>query len=112
MKSIFGYTFVGLILAALFAVFMALSVLLTGFTISTLWGWFVTPVFTSVPTLGVLQAAGLSMAVRMFTYTMPSGKDLTGEDEDKTKKFIHQIAFALAYPLVALVFGWILHLFV
>lgn len=113
MKSILGYTIVGLFIAALFAVIMALSVLLTGFTISTLWGWFVTPVFASAPTIGVLQAAGISMVVRMFTYTVPAEADSLEDDTElKKNKYVKQTIYAIIYPVVALIIGWVLHLFV
>jgi len=57
-----------------FPIFLVIYVLtwlffsfINGFAIMKLWGWFVIPLFSSAPSLGLWQAVGLSMLCRMIT---------------------------------------------
>lgn len=38
-----------------------------GFTVKTLWEWFILPVFTSAPSITVLQAAGINLVISFLT---------------------------------------------
>lgn len=76
------------------------SVLLRGFVLSILWGWFISPVF-NLPNLSILQAIGISMVIAMFTITYTVAKE---DDKDKWKPAV----MSIMYPLLSLAIGWIL----
>ncbi len=94
--------FVGVILAAAFGIlgifaFFALAVILRGLVLSVLWGWFIVPVF-GLPVLGILPAFGVALIV---TYLV----GYRGKKEGTTWLDV------FTGPLITLVFGWIVHLF-
>lgn len=73
-----------------------------GLTLRILWGWFVVPIF-DVPTLSIAQAIGVQTVVGFATH------HYSGTDERGTAE---KLAVAIVTPLVFLVFGYIVHLFV
>jgi len=46
-----------------------LSLFLSGFTLSTLWNWFIPAVVPTLGVIGIWQAAGLALLVNYLTYT-------------------------------------------
>lgn len=46
---------------------LAYGALVSGWAMSMIWGWFVTPVF-ALPALTILQAYGLMLVARLFQY--------------------------------------------
>ena len=87
----------------LFMLFIAipLALVLSGFTIVTLWQWFVIPVF-HLPVLTIAQAIGLALFVGYFTTSIKSSEDKTAGE------FFSEL---FSKPLVCLALGWIFHLF-
>lgn len=59
---------------------VVLTVLLHGWVLSTLWGWFVVPIF-ALPALGLWQAVGLSLFVSYFR-----GIKVDDEEEPEPKR--------------------------
>ncbi len=96
-KSISGG--VALLLLAL----LPLSVIMQGLVLSRLWAWFIAPVF-ELPYLTIPVAIGLAMTVRFITNQTTPKRD----DDDTVTTFI---VFAVVYPLMALLMGWIVTLF-
>lgn len=97
------------LLGGAFAVIISLaySALLGGFTLSTLWGWFVVPVF-ALPPLGLMNAYGLSLIASALK-TIPSndnqGKSLgaiIGESMIKST-FLSILVLACGYVAKAFV---------
>lgn len=86
---------VGFILLA----FAAVLTILRGWVLSKLWGWFVLPLFPAMPHLNFLQAAGLLAVVSFMTYTPTVSKESESAE---------LITNAAVYPLLALLFGWVL----
>lgn len=81
-----------------FFLIFAFAILLRGFVIYKLWGWFIVPL--GMQAVGILHAYGISLFVGVL---MPqiSGKD--GDSKDGSKKII-------LTPLLFLFFGWLVHL--
>lgn len=77
--------------------------LLTGWSLSLLWAWFVVPVF-ALPAISIWQAAGLSMVVKTFTYVVPRGE----QDPEGDKAHWERVVASLLFPVLALGFGWVL----
>ncbi|HEY3544739.1 MAG TPA: hypothetical protein VGK17_01450 [Propionicimonas sp.] len=73
--------------------------LLRGFTISTLWGWYVVPTF-GAPSLSVVAAIGISLLVGLLTAKAPP-KDERGDTE-----VIYPLVWSLTICGFALLFGW------
>jgi ABC-type Mn2+/Zn2+ transport system permease subunit len=80
----------------------ALSIFLNGITGTWLWFWFLVPF--GLPVIGILQTMGVSIALR---FLIIPAKPEKSDEKDVTEKVI----FAIAYPLVALGFGWLIHSF-
>jgi hypothetical protein len=91
-----------------FMVLFIVSPIWYGYVLSILWGWFILPAFHT-PQISIPLAIGISIVVRMFTYTNSS------DQSDKSSKFSEKFALAIAIsfflPLYALVFGAIVHSF-
>jgi hypothetical protein len=75
-------------------------ILLNGWAVQTLWGWFVVPVF-KVPALSLLQAAGLAVVIGYMTTEVDTKKS-----EDKSGAAIIVSVFLRA-PLAVLT-GWVI----
>jgi hypothetical protein len=104
-------------LALLFAAIVAfgfVAVLITGFALldaivlSTLWGWFIVPVF-HLPALGLAAALGVSVVWGWLSYKVRDDEDLksTNDVKENLKKLFKPIFRAL----VTLGIGFIIHLF-
>ena len=88
-----------------FFLVVALSVLLDGWALSLLWGWFIVPTFNA-PELTLAPAIGLALVVRYLTthFEQP-------EDDDPVENLIRAIVHAAVKPMMALAIGWIVHSF-
>jgi phosphate/sulfate permease len=86
---------------------LALSAIINGWVLSILWGWFITPVF-GIPAISVGQAIGLAMVVSYLTYQHIE----QDSDKDKTERFAGIFAVLLIRPLMSLLLGYIVHLFI
>lgn len=86
---------------------VTVSIIVNGWAISTLWGWFVAPVF-ALPYLSIAQAIGLACMVGLFTNSE--------FQTDKSKDLIDSLSFLVGRALLAPVFivgiGWIVRLFI
>ena len=89
-------------LAELF-IAVPLIVLLKGFVLSVLWGWFAVTTF-GLPELSIPTAIGVAM-LAVFLVQHPWRKP-----EESTPS--ERIGRAVGYNLFALLFGWIVQLFI
>lgn len=92
--------------ALLYIALSLLSILLTGFTISVLWGWFVVPL--GVTPIGMANAFGLSVMIMFFKIRGRKDfvKDVLIEKTEVRKWTEH-----LVTPIIALTIGWLTTLF-
>ena len=91
----------------LVTVFVAISailvaILLGGFVIQTLWGWFIVTTF-GLKSLTIAQAIGLSLVTHYLTYNSS-----TDSSEDVKNSVIRTACI----PIISLVVGYIVHFFV
>ena len=83
-----------------------LGILIYGWALSVLWGWFVVPVF-GLPVLTLLQAYGLALVIGLTTHQFsPWPKDLS-----YTELASHTLSVAIVPGLLFLLAGWIVRLF-
>jgi hypothetical protein len=75
------------------------NLVLDGWVLKTLWGWFVVPRFSLAP-LNITSAIGLSLVIGLVTY------QYNGHDSSKER-----VAWSVAMPVLLLVVGWCVHLF-
>lgn len=80
-------------------------ILLGGYTFSTLWGWFIVPVFAA-PALTVMQAAGLMLVKSFLFFTL---RDLNKAMERKSTVAteLRDAAIATMFCGMVLGFGWL-----
>lgn len=83
--------------------FAVAEILVNGWVISILWGWFIVPVF-KIPTLNILQAYGLALVVGILT---KQDIDVKSPERSITETIIRGIGVAVLRPLFTLGFGWI-----
>jgi len=87
---------------------VVLSNILSGYVLSILWGWFITPTF-GLPLLSIPIAIGLSLVIRYLTQDYNNTKN-------KDESFAYSLCKALIYstikPLFALLMGWVVKLFI
>ena len=106
MDKFFGC--LGLVVWSIFLI--VISVILNGWALSVLWGWFIVPVFAT-PTLMTLQAIGISSIANFLLARVADTK--TEQDKDKTvgDKMVEGFAIVVGQPLFAVFFGWVITLF-
>jgi len=84
---------------------VGLSMVLYGWVLTYLWGWFIVPFF-EVPTLPLAYAIGFSLTVRLVTNN-------TDYVDSKFKMSLpRQVGLWLLTPIVTLVLGWIVQMFI
>lgn len=77
-----------------------ISIILNGFALSVLWGWFVAPAF-GLPELSVGYAMGIAVLIDMLNPT-----------SQKPDSIEAVIANAVLRPIFTLIFGWLILQFV
>lgn len=85
---------------------VAVGSILNGYVLSVLWTWFVVPTF-GLPKLSIPVAIGISLVVSYLTHQRSDSSD-----DDKDNLLLKWVARLVLNPLVALLFGWIVHFFV
>lgn len=93
----------------LFLILTPITIVLNGWVLSILWRWFIVPTFSLTP-LSIAQALGLTCVLRLFA---ASRTKLTEEDREMSlvPYVIQQSGTSIAVPLMGLLYGWIIHLF-
>jgi len=81
-----------------FAVFIV-GIVLKGWVLTMLWAWFVAGTF-NLPLLTTPNAAGLVLVVRYTTLNINA--------TTKEESFPKQAFTTIAFPLIALGFGWVI----
>ena len=100
MRGVFGAMFC-LLIGALGMI--VVTSILNGFVLVKLWGWFVVPAF-GLPTLSIPVAIGISLIIKYLTIH----RSKTAEDVDMWEAY----KFAISFPIMTLIIGWIIHFFV
>ena len=77
------------------------SAILNGWAVSTLWGWFVVPIF-GLPDLGILQAIGISLLISVFK---TKGYDSKKDGGDAA---IALLLAVIISPVLSVIVGYIL----
>lgn len=86
----------GIVLIILITSALLYGAFSVGFVGMKLWAWYVVPVF-SLPALTWVQAFGISLLVRLLTYSpVPTGKDAK-----------LNVGGVLLYPWIVLLLGWL-----
>ncbi len=100
-----GIILILVIVTPMIAFLTAYSVFSYGYVAVKLWAWFIMPIF-NVGALKLLQAAGILLLVRLFTYVPKI------EDDPKIAsglKFWAKFVIGLAVPWATLLTGYIIH---
>jgi len=90
-------------------VLRVISVVASGYALTVLWGWFVIPTF-GAPALSLPAAYGLSMIVSFMTY-QETKSVATSDDSSIWMTLLKGFFMAIFRPAFALLFGWLVHLF-
>ena len=77
-----------------------------GFVVKTIWGWFVVPLHA--PAIGVWEAAGLYLLIRLLTMDLTLPRD---DDKTPAERFLTSVVFGIVVPATALGFAAIYHAF-
>ena len=103
----------GTLLTVLIAIIVFLVIIGAAFVYDTLawglvlykfWGWFMLPVFVTLPALTFVQALGLMFVIGLFKNTYTGDTNI--KDEYKKRKNTPTFSLLLS-PWVALFFGWL-----
>ncbi len=96
---LFLLMFAGLIVMA------AISALFRGWVLSILWGWFMVPL--GLPALSVVTCMGVALVIGFLTHQYVDNDN----GKDGGERIARLISFAILYPLIALLMGWIIKQF-
>ena len=83
---------------------VAVFALLHGFVLMKLWGWFIVPTF-KLPPLSIAPAIGLGLVVGILVTRYPNKK------MDEQEKTLQNMLVAFLIPIITLMMGYIVHLF-
>lgn len=98
-------------LIGLTAIFVPIEILLGGWVLSVLWGWFIVPTF-GAPALNIVPAIGLSVMIRVcLTQRVSGGESDAGMVKDGKMVRVARAIVPPAVLLYCLFIGWIVHLF-
>ena len=75
--------------------------LLNGVALKLLWGWFMIPTF-SLPAISLVQAMGIGIMIGFLTQ-----QHIPRDQDAKKEVFL----FEVVSPVIAIVVGWVVHLF-
>lgn len=89
-------------LAGLALLFVILTTLLGGLVLQDLWGWFIVPL--GVMQISIVHAIGISLVVRLVTYTIPKGNEDMGDT-------LSRVIASILYLLAVWGIGFIVHLY-
>ena len=79
-----------------------------GYVLSILWRWFIVTAFDVRP-LGIASAIGISYVAGFLTFHYrPSSKN----EKSPSEKFTESVVILLLYPLIALGFSYVVHLYI
>lgn len=79
-----------------------------GVIVSKFWGWFILPIFTTLPNITWIQGIGVSMFIGLFKYIDTNSKTID-EVEIKSKA---NWGLAILYSPIILLIGYLLHLII
>ncbi len=93
-----------------------ITALFSGYVLTLLWGWFITPTFVSAPPLNKFQAIGLFIVFEFFftgqRVNDAMRRELKDKDYSETTKHIIRNFVMIAFVLpLALFTGWVWHHF-
>lgn len=83
-----------------FTVFFV-GIILKGFVLTILWGWFVSDIF-GLRRLSIAEALGVALLVGALTY------QYAGEDN---RTWVQRLIYMIVTPVLFLVLGWVYHQF-
>lgn len=89
--------------------FMAVPVAIFthGYTISTLWSWFIVPLFNVIE-IGILQAAAIMIFVNYLVAKPDKDIDVLSLKLSLADFMARVVSNAVMKPIIALIAGWIL----
>lgn len=90
----------------LIAIALVYGVFAWGIVMYEFWYWFVLPVFPTLPHVTIVQCVGLMLFIGLFHTNIPQVIKKEYKDES-----MHNWMTVLAPP-VALLVGWLIHIFV
>ena len=102
-----------------FAIVVILGIptsIVNGWALSTLWGWFVKPVFTNLPALSLLQSVGIMLTVTLFqlstgTWIYEIRQAVVEKDSSEILMIIKSSAKSMFAPAFVVAVSWMWHTF-
>jgi hypothetical protein len=89
-----------------FIVVIFLSYIFSGYAFTVLWDWFIVPIF-GISSLELTEAMGLVLIINYTTMRV----DTNSEKKEPREAMINAIAIGITKPLLALLSGWVITLF-
>lgn len=83
---------------------MLINLVITSFTLMTMWGWFITPL--GLPTIGMAHAFGFSLFVNYIV------NDFSDDNKKSYKSAGERIGSYIVSSLIVLGLGWLTTLFI
>lgn len=102
-----GIVLGGILMIGLLSAYSAIS---WGCVLLLFWGWFVLPVFPTLPDITIYQAVGLYMFISLFKNHSTTSYNKKFNEKYKDTKTTWVLTFI--FPWVVLLIGYITHLFI
>jgi hypothetical protein len=84
--------------------------LFNGYVIMKFWGWFILPVFESMPEIGLVEAIGIALVMSVLTHQVQPSKEKDGETSISGTVAVY-VGKATLAPLFMLIIGYIVQSF-
>lgn len=92
-------------------VMLPFIIVLDGWALSLMWGWFVAPV-TGWAAIGVWEAAGLMAIKPIFSYRRSASDEKIEKEEGALHSIMSKVVTSVLATMLSLGIGWVLHLLV
>ena len=89
-----------------------LSSIVRGYVFSTLWGWFMVPIF-NLPPINIPLAIGIYLIIILVTSHLKTDySNSSSSTQGFAEKVGESFGTIVLYPFFILFLGWIIHLFI
>lgn len=89
-------------------ILMVVGSIMGGWALSTMWGWFIVPIF-ELPTLTIAQAAGVSCVAGLFRTVKVNQES---NDNDFVVTIAKSVGVVVFVNLFAVGWGWVVYQFI
>lgn len=88
----------------------AIIVILRGWILKIMWGWFMTPIF-HIPQITTVQAIGIAVVIGFLTEQPHKSQKIPESNKERLRMIGKAFLSGIIYASFSLIMGWVAHFF-